>query len=175
MGDGTKAVGNNIVHHYRRPGTYAVKVRAVNPYGQDSYELVVDVRAERNILAASLADGATRERRVAAARNGGTVAATNDVVGMSRSPRTSGSREYYSWVIETHLDRSNAERAVSVYKDSGVENVRVYIDRSGVGSTAYRVVQGKYSNTRRALNARGQLERIAKRRLSLIAIGETER
>lgn len=162
MGDGIRAMGNNIVHFYESPGHYLVKVIARNQYGADSTWTIVNVAPDYESEKTRVVQGATTTeiQQASVAR------ATNNRV----DPQESESRQYFAWVIESHTDRPSAEAAVRRYVGRGLRNLRVYRDQSGSGSDAYRVVVGSYDSTRLALAEKSLVESKSQRPPWLITI-----
>jgi len=164
MGDGTRTVGNNVVHLYRRPGKYRLRVTASNPFGTDTTSFWVNVSDVRQIAAdgdvsedGRSEESAARRESAAAAR---TVAASDEV-----------GESYFSWVLETHLSRASAEIALRAYVGSALDQVRVFVDDQGPGSVAYRILAGKYATRDRALPTKKRFEEITGRPVTIIAIG----
>ena len=160
---GIQTSGNNIIHKFEKFGKYQIDVVVSNRYGKDSARIWVyavdrDVllqktaqRADSKVSPKVIRDDAAVEIRVLA----------NDLV-------VEGT--YYSWVVETYLNRIKAERALRSYTELGLSNLRVFEDVSGSGSTAFRVVIGKFKTQRRAVTQKNSIERSVRRSVSLITI-----
>jgi len=164
MGDGVRALGNNIVHRYREPGYYTVRVTARNQYGADSTYAVVRVvpEGEGRLIApepapADPAVGNTDRRPI---DDGGQPARDVELA----------EGEFYAWSIETHFVESVAQAAVREYRAAGLSSARLYADRSGGGSVAYRVVVGRYTTSRTALREKTAIEDMSGRTISLITV-----
>jgi len=164
MGDGTKTVGNNVVQKYDRPGRYEVVVRVRNPYGADSTRFWINVlnKVPAAAVSGNAGDGAgtaDRDSRDSFARER---AATGD------TDRPDGA--YFSWVLETHLTRLAADNAARKYANMYLDEVRVFVDASGPGSVAYRVVAGNFLSERSALAAKAEIEKKSDRHPSLMKV-----
>lgn len=163
MGDGVKSAGNNVVHHYTRPGYYTLRAVARNRYDADSTYIVIRVRPK------SAADG-----RVVIpapeARADARPTATRLRSQASAAGETANSSEYYAWLIETHFSDAGAQAALKSYREKGIGSARVYVDRAGAGSVAYRVIVGSYFSTQSAVADREGIEAKAGRTVSMLAI-----
>lgn len=163
LGDGTRTIGNNVVHHYDQPGLYRLHVLVSNRYGSDSTSIWIRVLEERPIVAvppSPLSIGATSTDGEEEELIEGAVL-QNSVV---------QDDTYYSWMVETHLNRMGAESAAQNYSELGLEQVRVFVDTSGKGSTAYRVLVGHFRMKDRALREKRHIKDLTKRPVILITI-----
>lgn len=167
MGDGTRAVGNNVTHRYERPGRYRIIVTARNAKGTDSDTTFVDV------VAASprgVALGASGAQAVLVDPSVSTSAATEDKRpgvpggGIAASPRNpvesaleggtiDWSRGGYGLLVATHFASRNAEAEAFRFRDAGFR-VGIITDDSGRGSTVYRVLVGQFSTEEAAVEGR---------------------
>jgi hypothetical protein len=81
--------------------------------------------------------------------------------------RINWDRGGYTWVVETHLDRTEAEHSVQFYRDFSYP-VGISVDRLGGGSTAYRIVLGQFGTEGAALRANRWIQKNAPRRIWLL-------
>lgn len=162
MGDGVRAVGNNIVHAYEEPGHFMVKVAVRNQYGADSTWIIVDVVPRDALVVSTMpVSGASSGSPADASTGNGVANSEEDAQDPNR---------YFAWVIESHIERSSAEAAVRKYQGLGLSNLRVYRDTSGSGSDAFRVVVGRYTSTRLAVVDRTVVESKSQRPAWLLTI-----
>jgi hypothetical protein len=164
MGDGVKSRGNNVVHRYERPGYYTLRVVAHNRYDSDSTYTVILVR-DPKAVAGRVVIPAPPPVDIAEESRG------------SRQPRRTGdesetsvSDEYYSWMLESHFNAAAAQAALKRLRADGIGTARVFVDRSGGGSVAYRVLVGNYLSTGSAVADRPDIEAKVGRSVSLFTI-----
>jgi hypothetical protein len=158
FGDGTLSVGSPVSHVYARRGTYDLTVVARNAGGADTARASVAVR-----LAEPDADAEAGASRVTAAAVSDPVAATQTAPTRSRRSvsRTTifGSGGVttvaggYTWVVTTDLWAERARNRMLAYRLNGYR-ADVYVDTSGRGSAAHRVVVGQFATAAEARVAR---------------------
>ena len=134
-----------------------------NEYGRDSERIwvwVVDRTIVRPSVAASEAGG----------KNGPGLEEINTISVQLAPSDVITEGIYYSWAVETYLSRLSAQSATREYAQLGLSHVRVYEDDSGSGSTAFRVLLGRYGTQKQAVIRKKNLESLVERPLSLITI-----
>lgn len=158
-----QTAGNNIVHQFKRPGKFPIDVVVSNEYGEDTARIWVYV-IDRTIVRPPVADVESTPESNDAVPDIKSVA----VQLVPSDVPVEGT--YFSWAVETYLSRLSAQSALSHYVDMGLPNVRVYEDDAGSGSTAFRVLVGKYVTQQKAIKGKEKLESLVERPVSLITI-----
>lgn len=169
MGDGVRSRGNNVVHRYQKPGYYTLRVVAHNRYDADSTFTVIRVRPANASSTGRVVFPAPEPTRTAGSRSASRDVG-NDESSSGSADASPISSEYYSWLLESHFSNAAAQAALKRLRTEGIGSARVYVDRSGSGSVAYRVVVGSYTSTRSALMDRPDIQEKAGRSVSLFTI-----
>lgn len=172
FGDGTLSQGNMVTHRYSKPGSYKVMVVAKNPLGRDTafvnVFVVPAIGAPRNdepALPAASPGRAPRSRAGAAFASSSERTPSASVVPLAKRRRYPGlygadsvdtGQASYTWVLATDMDAGPVEYMAEHYRDQGYRTA-VYIDDSGSGSRAYRLIAGQFATADEALDAKGEL------------------
>ena len=159
LGDGTLSVGALVSHAYERPGAYPVTVRARNGGGADTLRTVVSVQA-----AAPPASAEAGPRDTAAVAP--SAASAPAASAPRRTPRVSVPRAAlfgpggidwakggYTWVLETDLWAARAQDRMRRHRLEGYR-ADLYVDTTGAGSPAHRLVIGQFATAAQARAAR---------------------
>ena len=152
--DGWQTSGNSITLRFETPGTYLLIVSASNEKGVDQDTIAVRVTPGSGPVKQTHAE----EEPALPLPNAGTSLprpAKSKVEiygGGSVEPDQGG----YTWIVATHLSRHPADVMVQQYHHEGYRT-SLFIDRSGKGSTAYRVMIGQFSSHEAAARARNLL------------------
>ncbi len=166
MGDGTLSIGNNIVHKFKRPGNFRVRVWARNSSSVDSTEMIVRVTdqtippAETPVVAAR---SVTSNNKVQKPRPTRVAAREQEDLGDIEEGQA------FAWVIGTHLEKASAERALQKLRADKIAGVRILEDRSGKGVRAYRVTIGNYLSLDSAVRSKPAIEKIVDKKVWLFA------
>ncbi len=152
LGDGTRAVGNNVAHRYMQEGRYRVAIRVRNRGGADSLSFTVVVEPPPVAVAepAVAGEAATKTKQGPSARPAFRPTSLHAFGGID--PSQGG----YTWIVQTFLDREQAAAQVRHYRAAGYR-ADVLIDESGEGSPAYRVALGQFATEQEARAARRAL------------------
>lgn len=157
FGDGTLSVGSPVSHVYARPGTYDLTVVARNAVGADTVGASVAVHlaepdaaeAEAPRPTAAAPEDTTAAAQTAPARPRRSVSRTT-IFGPGGVTAAAGG---YTWVVKTDLWAERARNQMLAYRLNGYR-ADVYVDTSGRGSAAHRVVIGQFATAAAARVAR---------------------
>jgi hypothetical protein len=143
MGDGVRAIGNNVRHAYERPGTYRITAVASNVAGADTASIEVavslpppDVIADDPIASDTQA-GNDRQKPVPS--NARIV--RRDLRSMEAVDLSQGG---YTWVVASYLDRWAADVRLRELRKDGYR-ASIFVDDIGRGSPAFRVLVGQFA------------------------------
>ena len=170
--NGYLSVGNPVAHAYESPGTYSVRVIGRNRVSSDTLSVSVTVKkapAERDEQEGSSATVVSVNDSVqspSAVESNVRVSASS-LLGNAPLNRTAGT---YTWVIASDLWKNRVETAMLQYR---LQNYRaeLYLDTSGVGSPAYRIILGQFATEEEARAARSWLPSAVRAHASLMEFG----
>jgi len=160
LGDGTLSIGTLVSHAYAAAGTYTLTVVARNEAGGDTLQASVtvdvpppDASASPPVAAEASSPEATPD-----------ASSTSDTA--SRPPRVTVPRSAifgpggvavdtggHTWVVQSDLWSERAHDRMLVYRLHGFR-ADVYVDTSGRGSPARRIVIGQFKSRAEARVAR---------------------
>jgi hypothetical protein len=162
LGDGTLSMGALVSYAYATPGAYTITVVARNATGRDTLKAPIHVTTP--VVRPDTAKGKPEKKTAAP------VAASVPIKGAGgESPRRSrvtvprealyGSGGIapetggYTWVVKTDLWAERVRDQMLRYRLRGFR-ADVYVDTSGRGSPAHRIVLGQFETRTEALAAR---------------------
>ena len=144
-------IGNNVVHIFDTPGVHTLSVEVSNRVSKDFVSI--------QIIVTDPAEIKRQENLLSRLSEPEPVAPVADEISTTQSPEDKilPDGNYYSWVVESDFTRSSAEKTMKEVRNLGFKNVRVYRDSGGSGSVIFRVLVGKYSSSRSAMNAKKKI------------------
>ena len=157
LGDGTLSIGSLVSHAYSTPGTYTVSVVARNPIGADTLRTGVRVAPAPSmsdtVVAAPIEETELAEAVEKASPSSGRRGLTVPRTALFGSGGLSLENGGYAWVLATDLWAERARDRMRVYRLQGYR-ADIYVDTTGRGSPAHRIVVGQFATVGQARAAR---------------------
>ena len=157
LGDGTLSIGALVSHAYSAPGTYAVSVVARNAISADTLRTQIRVApapsAPDTVVAAPIEETESAEAVEKASPSSGRRGLTVPRTALFGSGGLSLEKGGYTWVLATDLWAERAQDRMRIYRLQGYR-ADIYIDTTGRGSPAHRIVVGQFATAGQARAAR---------------------
>lgn len=160
LGDGTLSMGSPVSHVYAAPGQYTVTVVGRNANAEDTLRATVTVADSVSAPVqwppeisqpVSIEDRGTAVEEVAPENAPEPVRVSrSDLYGSGGLRSAEGA---YTWVVRSDLWGERARDQMLRYRLRGFRT-DVYVDSTGRGSPAYRVVVGQFSTSAEAVAVR---------------------